>query len=361
MVFRLVVFLGGILLVSLALFSAFKSFVMPRAAQDWLARLVFNNLRRLLRLRLRHIPDYNGRDRLLAYYAPLGLLLMVPTWYFLILLGYTCLFWAVNPASWYQAFRESGSSLFTLGFSAADGLGFLLLSFSEAGFGLMLVALLIAYLPTMYAAFSRREVAVTKLDVRAGTPPSPVEMLKRFHRIQGLERLQYEWEGWETWFAEIEESHTSLAALVFFRSPRPEHAWINAAATVLDAAALRQSVLELPPEPEASLCIRAGYLALRHISDFFGIVYNPDPQRGDPIAITHAQFDAACRELETAGLPLKADREQAWRDFAGWRVNYDAVLLPLARLCAAPPAFWLLTEEDVKDQFNTALHHRPGG
>jgi hypothetical protein len=316
------------------------------------ASFVFNTLDRIFSLRLKHISNYVDRDRLLAFYAPLGLLLIVPTWYLLILLGYTCLFWAVTPSSWVLALRESGSSLFTLGFATVEGTGSLLLSFSEAGIGLMLVALLIAYLPTMYAAFSRREVAVTKLDVRAGTPPSPVEMLKRFHRIQGLERLQLEWEGWETWFAEIEESHTSLAALVFFRSPRPEHAWINAAGTVLDAAALRQSVVDIPPEPQASLCIRAGYLALRHISDYFRIPYNPDPKPGDPISIRREQFDAACDELRATGLPLKSDREQAWRDFSGWRVNYDAVLAPLARLTAAPPAFWILSEKDVQELFN---------
>ena len=348
MLLRLLIFITGGSLVLLAVFSAIKSFVMPRAMQDELARFVFNSLRKQFALVLKKRPGYANRDRLLAYFAPLGLLLMVPTWYLLILLGYTGMYWALNLASWFAAFRESGSSLFTLGFSAGDGLGFLLLAFSEAGFGLMLVALLIAYLPTMYAAFSRREVAVTKLDVRAGNPPSSVEMLKRFHRIQGLNRLQMEWEGWETWFAEIEESHTSLAALVFFRSPLPEHSWVNAAGTVLDAAALRQSVLDLPIEPTASLSLRAGYLALRHISNFFGIKYNPDPKPGDPISITRSQFQAANRELDRAGLPMKANLEQAWRDFSGWRVNYDALLVPLARLTNAPPAFWLLTENDIE-------------
>jgi hypothetical protein len=354
-VFQIISFLAGGFLVLMALFSAVRTLVIPRAIQDWLSRFVFTALRRVFTLRLRRMPDYASRDRLLAYYAPVGSLLLVPAWYLLILLGYTCMYWAIDPASWYQAFRLSGSSLFTLGFAAHDGLGFLLLSFSEAGFGLLLVALMIAYLPTMYAGFSRREVAVTKLDVRAGSPPSPVEMLKRFHRIQGLGRLQLEWEGWETWFAEIEESHTSLAALVFFRSPRREHSWINAAETVLDSAALRQSVVDLPPEPQASLCIRAGYLALRHISDFFGIPYNPDPKAGDPISITRERFDAAFDELKAAGLPIKSDREQAWRDFSGWRVNYDAVLIPLARLTAAPPAAWLLSQKDVQDLFNSPV------
>jgi hypothetical protein len=344
-------FAGGFSLVMLAVFSVVKSFVVPRAVQDWLARFVFNKLRVLFRLRLKHLSDYQSRDRLLAFFAPIGLLLMLPTWYLLILLGYTGMFWAVNPGSLYVAFRESGSALFTLGFSAVNGFKLLLLSFSEAGFGLMLVGLLIAYLPTMYAAFSRREVAVTKLEVRAGNPPSSVEMLKRFHRIHGLERLQEEWESWETWFAEVEESHSSLAALVFFRSPRSKNSWVNAAGTVLDAAALRQSVVDLPPESQASLCIRAGYLALRHISDFFGIDYDPNPAPDQPVSITREQFDTACEELEQAGLPLKADREQAWRDFSGWRVNYDTVLLALARLTAAPPARWILSEQDLEGLF----------
>jgi hypothetical protein len=39
-------------------------------------------------------------------------------------------------------------------------------------------------------------------------------------------------------------------------------------------------------------------------------------------------------------VPLKADLEQAWRDFAGWRVNYDRVLLSLASLTMAPYAPW---------------------
>ena len=89
--------------------------------------------------------------------------------------------------------------------------------------GLILVALLIAYLPTMYSAFSRREQAVNMLEVRAGSPPSASEMLMRFNRIHGLDKLADYWKIWEAWFADVEESHTTLPALVFFRSPRPEN------------------------------------------------------------------------------------------------------------------------------------------
>jgi hypothetical protein len=84
--------------------------------------------------------------------------------------------------------------------------------------GLILVALLISYLPTIYSAFAHRENLVNKLEVRAGSPPSALEMLLRFQRIHGLDRLTEQWVAWETWFSEIEESHISLPALVFYRS-----------------------------------------------------------------------------------------------------------------------------------------------
>jgi hypothetical protein len=277
----------------------------------------------------------------MAFYAPLSLLALLPVWLAIALLGYTLMFWGLGEVTWYQALRSSGSSLLTLGFTAPEGWHRTLLEFSAATLGLILVALLIAYLPTMYAAFSRRENNVTLLEVRAGDPPWAVTMLERYQRIHGLDKLGDQWQTWEAWFAEIEESHTSLPALVFFRSPQPNHSWITAAGAVLDASALYLSCLDLPTEPRAALCVRAGYLALRRIADFFSIPYNKDPQYpGDPISVTRTEFEAALDQLAASGAPVKADRNQAWLDFAGWRVNYDLVLVSLARLTMAPEAPW---------------------
>jgi hypothetical protein len=178
------------------------------------------------------------------------------------------------------------------------------------------------------------------LEVRADNPPSAVEMILRFHRIHGLDRLGELWKAWETWFADVDESHTSLPALVFFRSSRPDLSWVTAAGAVLDAASLTLSTVNIPTESLAALCIRAGYLALRRITDYFGIPYNPYPHPADPISIKREEFDAAYERLTSAGVPVKPDREQAWRDFAGWRVNYDSVLLDLAGLTMAPEAPW---------------------
>ena len=277
----------------------------------------------------------------MAFYAPVGLLSLVPAWLALLLLGYTGLFWSLGELTWSEAFQVSGSSLLTLGFTVSKSFSSTLLEFSEAALGLMMIALLIAYLPTMYAAFSRREAAVTLLDVRAGNPPSPTQMIARYHRIHGLDQLKEQWQIWEAWFADIEESHTSLPALVFFRSPKPDHSWVNAAGTVLDTASLTLAAVDIPASPNAALCIRAGFLALRHIADFFNISYPPDPQYpNQSISITRQDFDQACAELKSQGVPIKADPDQAWQDFAGWRVNYDQVLLAFADLTLAPAAPW---------------------
>jgi hypothetical protein len=250
------------------------------------------------------------------------------------------MYWALGVPNWYEAFLLSGSSLLTLGFAKATDFWQLNLVFSEATFGLLLIALLIAYLPSMYSAFQRRAAAVSLLEVRAGTPPSAVEMLLRFNRIHGLDRLTDQWRAWETWFSDLQESHSSLPALVFFRSPQPDQSWITAAGAVLDAAALARSTVDIPQDFQADLCIRAGYLALRHIADYFRIDYNPSPTPDDPISITRAEFDAAYEHLADNGVPVLPDKDQAWRDFAGWRVNYDQVLIHLAKLVVAPPAPW---------------------
>lgn len=325
----------------MTIFSAIQTFVLPRAISDPLTRLVFRSIRRVFDLLLKRAHSYTKRDQVMALFAPFSLLALLPTWLFMVTLGYTAMFWATGIESWMQAFRVSGSSLLTLGFAPADRFIQIVLVYSEATLGLMLVALLIAYLPSMYNAFSRRESAVTLLEVRAGNPPSAVEMIKRYYRIHGLDRLGEQFQVWEQWFAELEESHTSLAALVFFRSPRPERSWVTAAGTVLDAAALTLSVVDTPADPRAQLCIRAGYLAMRGIASFFRIPYHTDPHYPEqPISVTRAEFDAACGELAAQGVPLIENRDQAWDDFAGWRVNYDTVLLALARITMAPPSSW---------------------
>ena len=149
-------------------------------------------------------------------------------------------------------------------------------------------------------------------------------MITRMHRLSGLEAMHDLWERWEQWFAEVEETHSSLPVLVFYRSQQHDHSWVNAAGAVMDAAALMRSSVATPWDVQADLTIRAGYLALRRIATYFQIPFDPHPGPMDATSVDRAMFDRALDVLAVSGVPMVEDRDQAWRDFNGWRVNYDA-------------------------------------
>ena len=316
-----------------------RTVVVPRGEVTFLTWLVFRPLGRIARtvVRLRRSPEF--ADRVMTLYAPLGLAILPFVWAVALCLGFMGVFVGLGREPG-DAFLVSGSSLLTLGFAPVDGLTEQLVAFTEATIGLGVVALLITFLPSIYSAYSRREAMVGLLEVRGGSPPNARVFLGRHHEIGWLANLGDRWTEWERWFVELEESHLSYPMVVFFRSPQPENSWITAAGTILDAAALTNAVVAVEHQPQADLCIRAGYLALRRLCDYFGVRYDGDPAPDDPIAITKADFEAAVVELEAADVPLKRDLDQAWRDFAGWRVNYDAALLGLAELIVAPYAPW---------------------
>jgi hypothetical protein len=334
---RVVAFVGGAWVVLATLASAVKTVVVPRAEPALLARAVFVGLRRLFDFRIRHVGTWEEADRIMARFAPFALITLPGAWVLFVLLGFAAIYWALgDPAS--QVLTLSGSSLLTLGFAVDVRGPAVATTFVEATIGLGLVALLISFLPTMYQQFSHREVLVSQLDTRAGTPPTPLALFRRAERIGwDVDEL---WTDWERWFAEVEETHTSYPALPFFRSPRHDRSWVTAAGAVLDAASLRASTLDKPRAWQAELCIRAGYLALRRIASRFEIVYDDDPAPTDPISIERAEFDELVDRLAAEGVPIKADRDQAWRDFAGWRVNYETPLLALCGLLMAPYSPW---------------------
>jgi hypothetical protein len=340
LVVRIVVFVFGLWVVVWTLLSAIRTVVLPRSAVSLLTRVVFATSRRFFNLIAHDRRRYEDRDRIMAMYAPVSLVMLPAAWLALVSFGYLAMFWSTGGYDLRGAFAVSGSSLLTLGFVSVESTGERLLAFTEAVLGLGLVALLITFLPSMYSAFSRRESAVGLLEVRAGSPPSAAEMLERITRIGWVDQLPEIWERWEIWFTDLEESHTSYPALTFFRSPQPDRSWVVAAGTVLDAAALTVSTLDVGNQPQAQLCIRSGFIALRRIAEFFGIRFDPDPAPDDPISVTRDEFDEVWARLHKVGVPLKEDRDQAWRDWAGWRVNYDTVLLALAELTIAPYAPW---------------------
>ena len=336
------IFIAGFFLILVVLKSAISTLVLPRGARDLITHVVFRFMWFLFSPFIRLARSYERRDRIMALYAPVSLMMLPLTWLTLALLGYMLMFWSAGVRPMADSFLLSGSSLLTLGFAREEGLFMLILIFSESVIGLGTVALLIAYLPTMYSAFSQREEAVSLLEVRAGTPPSAGEWIKRGNRNGWLGDIGEQLGIWEVWFAVLEESHTSLSPLVYFRSPDPDRSWITASGAVLDTAAIMLSVVDIEfDRMKAMLGLRAGFLALMRIAEVSGIKVDHDPHFPEqPISVLREEFTALCEDLAEENVPLKKDLDQAWKDFAGWRINYDESLLSLAALIRAPYAPW---------------------
>lgn len=333
---------AGALLVCGTLWSAMLTVVVPRAERPWITRYHFRFLGFVAVQAGKRIAEPEGRDRLESRMAPFALVTLPFVWAAHIIAGFALIFWAQGFRSFVDAVLLSGSSLTTLGIRDAEATWTLVLVIAEALIGLGLVGLMISYLPTIYNAYTDREIAVARLEVRAGRPPHPATFLKRSYRIGWLEHMDSVWSEWEEWFLEMEETHTTHISLSFFRSAYYGRSWLVAAGTVLDSAALIVSTVDVPASPRASLCIRSGFTTLRSIADIFDVDHPADPAPDDPISIDRAAFDALCMELSAAGLPLRSDLDQAWVDFAGWRVNYDAALLGLANRLRLDRAEWFV-------------------
>src|SRR4029077_12673304 len=182
------------------------------------------------------------------------------------------LMWPLVHGGIGTAFIAAGSSLFTLGFAEAAGAPPAVVVFAAAITGLVIVTLQIAYLPTLYAAFNRRETEVALLNARAGVPSWGPELLARTHYALGtgvstLDTMPDLYARWERWAADIAESHTTYLPLVRFRSPLPLSSWVTALLAVLDSAALflALSPASAPVVP-ARLCLRGGFQAFNRIA-----------------------------------------------------------------------------------------------
>ncbi len=332
----------GVAIIAGTLASALRSTVLPRSAHRGLSRVSLRVTRFLFRLWAGEWASYERRDAVMAMLGPVSLILLLATWLVLTLFGFALVYVAAGVGTIAGVIELSGSSVFTLGTTKAGNVPTDLITYVEAGLGLLLVTLLITYLPSIYGAFSRRENGVNLLRVRAGDPPRAATLLIRYHRIdKDRTRLGDLWQTWEAWFTDVEETHTTFAVLPFFRSPQPQQSWITAAGALLDAASLWAAAVEHAADPDAQLCIRTGFQTLRRIAQMFGIDFDDDPGADDPISVSRSEWDEAVNEMAAAGLPVSADRDAAWQAWRGWRVNYDTVLLSLARIVEAPLAPWV--------------------
>lgn len=336
MLLDLLAIVAGTALVVVSLLSAVRTVVVPRAERVHLTRVEGRATRWLFSQCARLARTPARREAIIARGAPIGLVLLPVVWAALVIFGFSLIYWGLDVTPYREAIVLSGSSLTTLGFRSTDDLPTLLLAVVEALLGLGLVALLISFLPTIYGHFSRREALVTRWYMRAGSPPSIDELLIRAQRIGWLDHLGETWAEWERWFVDVEEAQTSYPALNFFRSPAPDRSWLVAAGSVLDTASFVEAAVDVQSSPQARLSIRSGYMALNAIGEMFDANIAVEPSADDPISYDRADFDRIFDRCREEGIPMVDDRDQAWRDFAGWRVNYDSVLSSLVETISPP-------------------------
>jgi hypothetical protein len=336
--------LGGLIVLA-TWASVVATLVVPRRSRSRLNRVVDRSVDVAFRALSRHTRTYEMRDSRLAAQAPVMLLVQLGLWLLLFGGGFTLLLWALDDASLSHAAAQAGSSLFTLGYSAPDGTRTTAVDYLAAATGLVVVALQVGYLPTLYGAFNRRETEVTMLTGRAGVPAWGPEILARtrFGFAEGSEGapLQDFYLSWERWSADVAESHTNYPVLTRFRSPEPYSSWLVGLVAVLDSAALWLAFSpEKAPSVEARLCLRMGFTALRSIAATTGLPVDHDPNPDDPIQLTYEEFLFGVTRMETASFAMERTPEQAWPHFRGWRVNYEDVAYRLAARLDAVPAQW---------------------
>lgn len=338
-VVRLVGLVAGIALVGATYISVVHRLIVPRGTQSWVAgslsRVLMGTFHRIVRGRA-----YRAQDRILTMLAPVAIISLLLVWLSMFLLGFALILWHMNAGSFGDALRGSGSALFTLGFVEAGRASPVAVHFVAAFTGLLILALQIAYLPVLYAAFNRRETLVSMLDTRAGVPAWGPELLGRHALVNIVDNLPRFYGDWEAWMADVAESHTNYPTLLYFRSPQANRNWLIALLSVLDSAALYLACAPSRAPSEARLCLRMGFTGLRDIARTVRIPFDPDPLPTAEISLPRAEFDRGLARLRQTGFPVEVPDDEVWAHFRGWRVNYESIAYALADRIDAVRAPW---------------------
>jgi hypothetical protein len=247
---KLLIAIAGFFILFATLWEAFETIILPRRVTRpiRLVRMFYRATWKFWAAVNRLIRSQKVRDAHLSYYGPLSLLGLFATWAFLLILAFAMLHWAsgsaINAPGETPTFRTdfylSGTTFFTLGLGDVTPRTTLAkaITVTEGGTGFGFLGLMISYLPTLYGAFSQRELNISLLDARAGSPPTAAELLRRHSQFADSEVLTPYLREWETWAAQIMESHLSYPVLCYFRSQHDNQSWLAAFTAVLDVSAL---------------------------------------------------------------------------------------------------------------------------
>jgi hypothetical protein len=343
---RSVAGVAGRVLVLTAWFSVIVTLIVSRSVASWTVDQADRVVVMVFNLLAKNIDDYHRRDRVLTMLPATMLLTHLALWLVTAFAGYALLLWPLTDHGVGSDFIASGSALFTLGFDEPNGAAPAAVVFAAAATGLIIVTLLIAYLPTLYAAFNRRETEVALLNARAGIPSWGPELLARTHYALGsgtstLNTMPDLYAQWERWGADVAESHTTYLTLVRFRSPGALSSWVTSLLAVLDSAALYLALSpESAPVVPARLCLRSGFTCFNRIAVAMGFEVPDEHNLPTEISLTYQEFLVAVDRMREVSFPIERDPADAWPDFVGWRANYEQAAYGVAFAVDAVPALW---------------------
>jgi hypothetical protein len=282
-------FLAGIAIFLIVIWDAFESIILPRRVtrKFRLTRAFFKITWQSSKFLASLFPSRKTRETLLGFYGPISLLVLIGVWAVGLVIGFGLMQYgagsAVNITGGKPGLSTdiylSGTTFFTLGLGDVVPRSQLarLLVVSEAGFGFGFLAAIIGYLPFIYGSFSKREVEISLLDSRAGTPPTAGELLRRHSYDGGREALRELLKDWELWCAELMESHLSYPVLAYFKSQHDNQSWIAALTAILDACALLKVGIEGACERQAKLTFAIARHAVADLAQVFGTPPRPLP------------------------------------------------------------------------------------
>ncbi|PYS94728.1 MAG: two pore domain potassium channel family protein [Acidobacteria bacterium] len=336
----------AVALIGTVLWDAFEAIVLPRrVTRRWrLARLFYRATWKVWSTIARRIVSRVRRESFLGVFGPLSLLLLLGLWAASLVLGFGALHWTLGTTprgpdaspSFGTYLYLSGTTFFTLGLGDVTPHGPLArgLTVLESGVGFGFLALVIGYFPVLYAAFSRREVSITLLDPRAGSPPTVEELLRRHGRdhLHHLERFLYEWERWT---AELMESHLSYPVLAYFRSQHANQSWLGALTTILDACALLKAGARDGSAWQAGVT----FAMARHAVVDLTRVFHLPARAPSPDRLSASDLARLFQRLAEADRP-PADPEVAARRLAELRRTYEPFVNALAGHLLMPLPAW---------------------
>jgi hypothetical protein len=343
---HIVAFAGGGVLILLALVDGFEAILVTRRVTHRFrfARLFFRSTWRVWRSAAGRFAPGNRREAFLSIFGPLSLLGLFSTWVFTLILGFALVFWAEassprmqgEPASLFGYVYMSGVTFFTLGYGdiTPTTVPGRLSAVVEAGIGFGFLAVIISYLPVLYQAASRREVSISLLDARAGSPPSAGQILLRAARSKSCVTIDPFLAEWERWAAELLESHLSFPVLSYYRSQHGNQSWLAALTAVLDASAL----LVIGARDNNPYQAQLTFAMARHAAVDLALILKISPRSPSLDRLDAAALERLLGSLRENGVELRDGHDLDER-LAELRAMYEPFVEALSRhfLMPLPP------------------------